>query len=73
MVDGIRDKWRDNTPLDVSGVDTTDLTINPGYDDGPMNPLCPKCVEPIVAIENEAERRFVCGCDDVNEYEFMEA
>jgi hypothetical protein len=49
------------------------LTLNPGYDPAPLNPLCPVCEEQIRPISNGTERRFVCGCKQVWEFSFDRA
>jgi len=46
------------------------LTLNPGYETAPRNPLCPVCHEQIRPISNDVERRFVCGCEQVWQFTF---
>jgi hypothetical protein len=46
------------------------LSLNPGHETAPRNPLCPVCHDEIRPISNDAERRFVCGCEQVWEFTF---
>lgn len=57
---------------DDSDEDWPPLRINPKVDEDPVNPVCPDCLEEIVSVSNEHERRFVCGCDDLRRFEFQE-
>jgi len=65
-----------------SDTEWASLTLNPycekenrdgeqySHLDQPFNPVCPLCEEKIQAIENEVERRFVCGCDNLRTFKF---
>jgi len=46
------------------------LTINPGRDPAPRNPLCPVCEDEIRPVTNGVERRFVCGCEQLWKFTF---
>ena len=46
------------------------LCLNPGRDPAMRNPLCPVCKEEIRPIQNDAERRFVCGCEQIWKFTF---
>ena len=46
------------------------LTLNPGRDPAPRNPLCPVCEDEIRAVTNGVERRFVCGCEQIWKFTF---
>lgn len=48
------------------------LVLNPRWSGGVVNPLCPNCEQPIKSRSNEDERRFVCGCDELQQFRFME-
>lgn len=63
ILDG--DDERVETPLDVKN-----LSMNPGHEKAPRNPLCPVCEEQIRPLTNHAERRFVCGCEVVWQFTF---
>jgi hypothetical protein len=60
----------DAEDLVATPIDTHKLSLNPGYDEAPKNPLCPVCNEQIRPISNSAERRFVCGCEQVWQFTF---
>jgi hypothetical protein len=46
------------------------ISLNPGRDPAPRNPLCPVCEEEIRAVTNDIERRFVCGCEHIWKFTF---
>jgi len=60
----------DNTELVETPLDTNKLSLNPGYEKAPRNPLCPVCEGEIRPISNDAERQFVCGCEQVWQFTF---
>lgn len=53
------------TPLDVKK-----LSLNPGHEKAPRNPLCPVCEEQIRPVVNHVERRFICGCETIWQFTF---
>lgn len=58
------DKDLVTTPID------THISLNPGREQAPRNPLCPVCEEQIRPISNDVERRFVCGCEQIWQFTF---
>lgn len=60
----------DEFELVTTPMDTKKLSLNPGGEPAPKNPLCPVCEEQIVPISNDAERRFVCGCEQIWQFTF---
>jgi hypothetical protein len=47
------------------------LVLNPDpTEKETVNPLCPDCEEPIRPWANQHERRFICGCDELKQFEF---
>jgi len=59
-----------DTELVTTPIETHKLSLNPGCEIAPRNPLCPVCEKQIRPISNEAERRFVCGCEQVWQFTF---
>jgi len=76
---GLRDDDIDLTDLEIGDdeqiqtpMDPFDkLVLTPGRSDKkPVHPLCPDCEEPFRPWANQHERRFICGCDELKEFEF---
>jgi len=66
------DELLDDTELvDTPSDPFNRLVLNPGPSDKEeLNPLCPKCEEPIRPFANQHQRVFKCGCDETRRFSF---
>jgi hypothetical protein len=72
MTDGGEDEWLLDEETNIVTTPSTpyELSLNPGYETAPRNPLCPVCEDQIRPISNAVERRFVCGCEQIWQFTF---
>lgn len=56
--------------FDFEGFEASLLVLNPNADkEASKSVLCPDCKEEILAVTNDTDTRFICGCKDLKKFE----